>query len=707
MSNHPFFTGRQARRAARQETHSKVGEALRREAGGAWDLSRKLHGTSRPKTLPECITAAIGITRDLLAEFDFPSPPQLSYTGVKEVKTANNERNSPVEDGVLMLVARFQTVSGVRNEIQIPVQIRQGSILQPSVFLHNGTMSVIAPSSVKEILASGTFKQTYPAREMFSGPISPQDQQHWYDSTQNSKMDHSRFSPGMFGRTSQNNQQLLRAAVRGQATFEKAVTAQLDYSSGQTWVCPQCSRPSAVAGPMGWRKCPCGWTENLPMDLQESDSPRQSEMAPTTPVAPVVTARIAQLGVQPGRGDIKMKASPATTVGNRVESVITFDTDQTAQMSDGNLRQAIRSFVLELGSKKEWRDWGTVADIQVDDIDRKNGEATVSFKSSEIAAPQYAAPTIKDASRKLADGEKWRCTNQNCPEYLKDGSKEEACKACDQPMTGSITPRKTEFDKDANWLRRASKIAQEEMEMVCPGCGKRSPVNQQHPMFENWKQKGLKYFCFQCGKNQKCRIEPKIAAVGPSQSDSSLQPAERDKSENLHTGDWVKLDKEKVVRSRGGGMTTLPKGTKGEIVADVFGDGLHLKVKFDDAAEVITIPRTHLRKDSSGRTAQGRTDVKCSGCQKVMSSEEVESAEGNEEGKKCRECSSQHHEASVVQNPKQMIQKIVGEIKGLRETGYAPIDCILTARQRYGELGIQALKVAKVEGLLDSEVKRS
>jgi hypothetical protein len=636
MSTHPFFLGRQSRRAERLERFSKIGEALRKEAGG-WDLKDKLSNSSaRSKTLPECISGAISTTRNLLAEFEFPAPPQIVYTGTKAVRTANDDRYSPVEDGVIMLVARFITTSGVKNEVQIPVQIRQGEILQPSVMFHNGTMAVIAPSSVKEIIQAGTFQQPQPSRGIFSGPLTHQEQQHWFDSSTAPTMDHSRFNPGMFGKMSM--QQLLRSAVRGQGEFNNVV---------------------AQTKPEDWDE----ETEG-PQEQPEKYATIGKALASYNPVRiaqqPGIVRR-SQLGVQPGRGDMRMKATPATTVGDRVETVVSFDPDQTAQMADGNLRQAIRSFILELGTKKEWRDWGTVADVQIDDIDRKKGEATVSFKSSETSAPQYSAPSIREGS-KIAESEKWRCTNQNCPDYLKDKSKVANCETCNQPLTGSITPQKTEFqDKDATWRQRSARKA----------------------------------------------------TTGPSQDESSLQPAERDKSENIHTGDEVKLTKSKVVRSRGGGMHTLEKGEKGKVVGDIFGDGLHLKVKFEDAAEAITIPRSHLKK---GGKIASQYDYNCPDCNYPLT-QDPETRDLDDTGAKykCDRCQSTYlrdelklpkKESRHSETPQDMVKKIVAEIRALRESGYPPIDCIITAKKRYGSVGEQALKQARVEGLLEPEVKK-
>ena len=66
-----------------------------------------------------------------------------------------------------------------------------------------------------------------------------------------------------------------------------------------------------------------------------------------------------------------------------------------------------------------------------------------------------------------------------------------------------------------------------------------------------------------------------------SQVDTDLQPAERDHQDDFKVGDEVKLTKEKVVRSRGGGIVTLDTNAKGVVIADKFGDGQVLQVDFE------------------------------------------------------------------------------------------------------------------------------
>jgi hypothetical protein len=263
--------------------------------------------------------------------------------------------------------------------------------------------------------------------------------------------------------------------------------------------------------------------------------------------------RAAQLGEQPSRASMRFEASPGTRIGDRIVTEVTWEPERLDAMSDQNIHHAIESFVLELGSKKEWRDWGTIADVQIDEFDRDGGSARVSFKSSEISAPQLSGANFEDLT--------------------KEGARAAAVTATVQ----------------------------------------------------------------------------RTAAIGPSQEIDHLQPAERDKTKQFHIGETVKLTKGQLLRNRGGGIDTVAKGTQGKIVGDMFGDGLTLKVVFDEiSSQPMVIPASHLK-----------------------------------------------HASSVT------AEKVIDEIVNLRRAGYSPIDVILTARQRYGQLGEEALRQAKVQGLLD------
>lgn len=668
--DHPYFGQRQARKEARAQKIAEVGHAVRAQAHG-WDLRDRLSGDSsgRPSTLPETIRKAIAAVRETLdSTGEFPIPPTIEYKNIHSVRTSGGTEKTPlIGDGILMLHARCLTKTGVRDSFEVPVMVQGGEILQPSVMLHEGQVKVLAPSSVRELVARGTFASLPPARGLFSGPMTHDEAREWSQVEKEQRMQ-QRINPGMFSVSASRD--LLRAAVQGDREFE---------------------------------------------------------------------AVQAQLGEQPARGALRFEASPGTRIGDRIVTVVSWDPETVESMGDNNLQHSIRSFVLELGSKKEWRDWGTVADVQIDEFDR-DGKATVSFKSSEISAPQLAPADFEGRKAETVEAaycEKCKVNHRSttkCPYAGAGKGKTPAAPKAPLPTVGQtamaskpksspeeapeehiewtmahmgnvaddfvdprVTPSTPTFQHaydaafqmkdsltkalgslkskidgmpDSNEKKRAlangsvlmrvhkmmDNIVQN-ADAQSQGTGKALLLAPNMPFKEDVEKLVAKVRpalneIAQLTRGQKVLFANKQAAIGPSQNETHIQPAERDKTEQYHVGDSVKLQKGQLVRNRGGGTDTIPQGATGLVIGDMFGDGLNLKVRFEEhSPEVLVIPASHLR--SAGKTA-GVT-----------------------------------------------VEKVVGEIESLRRCGYSPIDAILTAKQRYGALGETALKAAKAKGLLD------
>ena len=975
--NHPFFKQQAQRRERRLASFSRVGEALRREAGSGWDLKERLNSDSfgRPATLPETIKKVIATVRDTLDQLgEFPVPPVIEYQSIRSVRSAagGTEQTPLIEDGVIMLHARFLTKTGVRDSFDVPVLVREGQVLPPSVIMHEGTMKVLAPSSVREMVARGTFTQQAPSRGLFSGPLTHEEVTQWNQIERDNKMQ-TRLNPGMF--TVSSARDLVRAAVRGDAAFDKACmeheaqTAEYDYKlrgtdqdqSGTLYdLCKvlDSSKRNTGASIVRSDGTMVAFYDDAQRTVAPTSQANEYERSTCEDVKPFL--RGAQLGDQPSRASMGFKASPGTRVGDRIMSIITWDPENVESMSDQNIHHSIRSFVLELGTKKEWRDWGTIADVQIDEFDRGEGSARVSFKSSEISAPQLSAAEFEGLEKKgamqheAAYCEKCKVNHRpgtKCPhankqpggtttkapesvahlpsgdvakklderlkqvqeapakapkapkapkkppktnlsstgeaiaakappedapphehmawaldniaDALKDaqevygsdmmrkkllnpgGSRSpgQETRAADQLVTklmnayqgavmdagekvrsmpegqekqraqkivnmigsqfsfgGRGLDRQRDPEKTKRIMERVKPLYDEvtkltggQMQMFARSAGWNDPQAKQieqllqsgvapstspamagmiwdelkqHPQMNETEastrlqygrtldllnalvdggildrstnepasgrpradvQYTLKIASRRTAQDQQAlgyrlkdwaihmsgnpidavskamisgsemppanvvqdaivelerlaqeeqkeinefgsdpttenrirelrgladelkRLPSRSAAIGPSQDETDLQPAERDKEDQFHVGEEVKLTKGQLLRNRGGGVDTIPKGTVGKVVGDMFGDGLTLKIVFEEVSlEPMVIPASHVK-----------------------------------------------HASSVT------AEKVITEIANLRHAGYSPIDVILTARQRYGALGEEALKQAKTKGLLD------
>lgn len=575
--------------ASRNARQPLIRGAVRGVVASAWDLADKLNGDfGRPTTLTETIQRAITATREVLQSVgEFPMPPDIQYKGVKVLKEAagGTERVPLIGEGTLILHAQFMTKSGMKDSFDIPVQVRAGKVIQPSVLLHDGSIRILAPSTIRELVTKGTFSQAIPARPQFAAPLSREDMRARSVAPAESRV-MERINPGMY--SVHGARELIRAAMRGEAAFKVATegrwcekckvhhrdTTQCPYAQEQKKPSEQQKEPSGMQDKLqalfpgksrvkpetfdllsnklsgeGWKATPEQIINEIAatqgkgqqdaiqlLDFLSDSSIGAIHYDRSTGTLRAGKPRTAQLGSQPARGSLSMTAGPASRVGDRVVTKVEWDPDKLVSMSDGNIHNAIRSLIVELGSKKEWRDWGTVADVQIDGFDRSKGVANVSFKTSETASPQLSAADLEDI--------------------------------------------------------------------------------------------------------------PRLAAINPTQQETDLDPAERDR-DGFHVGDTVKLMKGQIVRNRGGGTEVIPKGEEGVVVADMAGEGQSLKVLFEKFSPApLPIPAEHVRRASF--------------CDKVFK-----------------------------------------EIEGLRRAGYSPVDAIITARQRYGSAGEEALKAAKEKGLLD------
>jgi hypothetical protein len=324
----PYRAFQQARRAT---FATQLPAAVQRTVRATDDLRSRLRPDwgSGPKPLEETVRQAIAATRELVTELPFPLPPDLRYVRAVGVEADIAGRRASIDEGMVWLELNYQTRLGARGSALVPVQVREGQVVQPSVFLIDGTMRIISPSTVHELVRAGQLHHVPPARPQYSAPQTPAEARAWQEQ-RTFQGPEPRANPGMFSTAEARD--LLRAALQGQGAFDQ-------------------------------------------------ESGRQAAQR------------------QPATGDMALQHGPAVQVGDRMLVPILFHPDQVVAMSDGNLANAIRSYIQRCGSQQGRYGWGMVAGIRVEELDRKAGFALASFKSSEIAAPQYAADTLRLAAR--------------------------------------------------------------------------------------------------------------------------------------------------------------------------------------------------------------------------------------------------------------------------------------------------------------------
>ena len=231
---------RQARRAVREEhLYDRLGEALGRPSAVRLDpeaeqtraliaeidaLSRTAAGWNMPieqgmkdgqalgNQHPGA--AAILIVRRALSEYEIPTEVDLRYHGIKR---ASGHGAYNVDEGIVFVQATLHSISGPRHHIDIPVIIREGRVLAPSILLHEGSPRILTQHTFDDIIGRGEFTAKMPDRPTMFAP--PPDK----DAAARPRREVPRVAPGMFKVLPSRT--LIRGAITGVHQGQAAETA--------------------------------------------------------------------------------------------------------------------------------------------------------------------------------------------------------------------------------------------------------------------------------------------------------------------------------------------------------------------------------------------------------------------------------------------------------------------------------------------------
>jgi len=188
---------RDERRAERVKTASKV--------SGTFNKLSERYTASHKLTTQNAGLSAVAMVRGIISHYRMPSEPKLGYSGLRNIRTAAN--SSKVTDGVVVVTASVRTPTNVYINFDVPIEIRNGELLEPSVIVHNGAPRVIAQSTFDEITTRHTAHEIMPVREMYSKPLDKKVSDHLYSN----RVQMTRKMPGMF--SVKANRDAIRRAI--------------------------------------------------------------------------------------------------------------------------------------------------------------------------------------------------------------------------------------------------------------------------------------------------------------------------------------------------------------------------------------------------------------------------------------------------------------------------------------------------------------
>jgi hypothetical protein len=164
VKRHPLFADRDARIEARRDRLSKRAQDLA-------DIFSQANGAAlleKSQKLPDLIKTAVDEARNMIDQFDFPIRPTLEYEKVKNVKSAGS--SDDILSGTVVLLCKCATLTGTKQSFEIPVTIKGGKVVPPSVINFQGKDFVLAQSTVNAIVQRASSYELMPVRNMFDPP---------------------------------------------------------------------------------------------------------------------------------------------------------------------------------------------------------------------------------------------------------------------------------------------------------------------------------------------------------------------------------------------------------------------------------------------------------------------------------------------------------------------------------------------------------
>lgn len=117
---------------------------------------------------------AMDLVYGVISSYVWPSPPELTYAGLR--RTDARMATKELDHGVVTIAARVRTPMGVTLGIDVPVEIRNGQLLEPSIMFLSETPYVISQSSIDRIIRDNSSYGQLPTRKMYQGPHDNNEQ---------------------------------------------------------------------------------------------------------------------------------------------------------------------------------------------------------------------------------------------------------------------------------------------------------------------------------------------------------------------------------------------------------------------------------------------------------------------------------------------------------------------------------------------------
>lgn len=183
------------KRAARLEQLRQVGAAVSTTKNAQrlnWNINRNSGDGEETRSVNRQTAGveAVQFAREIISSFHWPTTPRLQYSGMRRTSAGVDDKH--VDVGVITVTGNVRTASGVTLGFDIPVEIRNGKLLEPVVMIHNGSPYVISQSAIDSMVRNATTYGSVPTRTQFSAPLTEAERA----SRQSPRVE--RRAPGLF-----------------------------------------------------------------------------------------------------------------------------------------------------------------------------------------------------------------------------------------------------------------------------------------------------------------------------------------------------------------------------------------------------------------------------------------------------------------------------------------------------------------------------
>lgn len=139
-----------------------------------WDTNL----TQKPKEGLKFLAAieeSVAMVSDCLNAYEWPGPINVSFKGTKkdiETEGGGHRHEQVVRNGCFMVSVKSQSATAVNMEIFVPVLIRNGMILPPSIFFtRDGDKEILSQASITDLIEANTIYYDRMLRDPYSAPL--------------------------------------------------------------------------------------------------------------------------------------------------------------------------------------------------------------------------------------------------------------------------------------------------------------------------------------------------------------------------------------------------------------------------------------------------------------------------------------------------------------------------------------------------------